>query len=351
MGWQPPDVVPQVVIGGSTNSGLLAYSGKPALGNLIASIKSAAGFDQYGNEYLAGNVGYTFIMAEPAYYGVVSSANGVSVFRATSAGGPWTQMGGLAYLHGGFAGMQLYDQASGASLTAGDVIDAGGNVYDQLVGVLSMAPAVGAITIPATLASNGNLYASTVGTPSAVLPSGFTGSLVISQADHGTGTANTTGFQNLTKIWTINANDPQVNTGYRLTAGGTIAAGTSVQVLTFCLNTYSNTSIQLPIGSAEFLASTSYWWSAQGEVTWNAVGASTGQFTGSLRVAIGVSGGNQATVAGTAQTAGGFAGYGQSAASINTTASSSMALQAKWGATTGGPTITGDYSIFERLGT
>jgi hypothetical protein len=180
-------------------------------------------------------------------------------------------------------------------------------------------------------------------------PGGMTGGPCLAQTDTSTGTSAGTGLANLTKIWSVPANDPTLTSGYRLTSGGTFSLGGTAQILTVCLNTFSNsTAIVLPIGGAEFAINTSFWWRAQGEVTWSAVGAS-GTFIGGLKVDIGVSGGNQATVAGTGQTAGGFAAYG-TAASINTTSSSSIALQAKWGATVGSPTISGKYSTFERIG-
>jgi hypothetical protein len=51
-------LVSLVVIGGGAGSGLFVYNGAPALGNLIASIASSSGTDQYGNAYLAGETSY-----------------------------------------------------------------------------------------------------------------------------------------------------------------------------------------------------------------------------------------------------------------------------------------------------
>ena len=170
MGWIQSQVIAGIVIvyGTGSNTGVFVYSPTPGLGNLIASLTSSAGFDAYGNEVLAGNVGYTYEPAEPAYYGVVSSSNGIAVFRATSAAGPWTQMGGLAYVAATFPGMQLYDQASGASLTAGDDVDANGNVYNALEGILTLYPAAGAPIPPAILSGSGGIYADPNGIPRAI---------------------------------------------------------------------------------------------------------------------------------------------------------------------------------------
>lgn len=43
------------------SAGAFFYSGTPALGNLIASITTAAGTDQFGNVYLAGNTSYVVL--------------------------------------------------------------------------------------------------------------------------------------------------------------------------------------------------------------------------------------------------------------------------------------------------
>lgn len=114
-------------------NGLFVYSTvTPALGTLIASDASLSGFDSVGNQYIAGNVGYTYIASEPAYYAVVSSVNGIAVYRATSPAGPYSQMGGMAYVAGGVSGIQVYNQSSGASITLADALDSSGN--GQLVG-------------------------------------------------------------------------------------------------------------------------------------------------------------------------------------------------------------------------
>lgn len=62
---QPPAVPPgssagivrarQVIISGGTDF-LLVYSGKPAAGNLVASITTTGFTDQYGNEIIAGGI-------------------------------------------------------------------------------------------------------------------------------------------------------------------------------------------------------------------------------------------------------------------------------------------------------
>jgi len=202
------------------------------------------------------------------------------------------------------------------------------------------------ISTPATPSGAVRVFADTNGDPNFVVPGGWAGRAVTVQTDTSQNTANTTGFQSISKGINIPGGSLRAGTFMRMTSGGTFSIGTTSQVLTFAFNLEANTTIQLPIGSAEFAVSTSFWWIAQGFGVFNSVGAS-GDYFGGLHVALGVSGGNQATVAATSQTAGGFAAYGH-ATSVDTTGTHTSAIQAKWGATTGSPTISGFFTIFER---
>jgi hypothetical protein len=195
-------------------------------------------------------------------------------------------------------------------------------------------------TIPAGVDFNGLAITS---------PGGATWQMPMSQTDSSSNSASTTGLQNLTKIWSIPANDPSVNTAYRLTVGGTFGVGVgTTPILTFAISAFSQAVITFNIGGAEFLSNNTYWWRAQGEVIFTAVG-SGGAYLGSLSVDIGSTVANQATVTASSQTAGGFAAY-NFATSVNTTASGSITLQAKWSSAATSPNITGKYSILERLG-
>lgn len=58
MGWSDQNIIAQLVIVEGPGDGLFVYNGTPALGNLVASIASTAGADQFGNAYQAGFTTY-----------------------------------------------------------------------------------------------------------------------------------------------------------------------------------------------------------------------------------------------------------------------------------------------------
>lgn len=326
------------------STGLFFYSPSEALGNLVLSISPAGGTGPFGETVQAGNVTYfggaylqqhvnnTFgAPADEFVTGVASEAGHAALYAIAGNIGLPTELIDL-WLVGPASSSDLAQAAiSFNSNTANNT-----NIAAGILNIITNS-VVKQIFYWDT---NGVHFISGGGTVWAP---------VLSQTDPTLASATTTAFQNLTKIWAIAAGDiAQLNTGYRLTVGGTIAMGTTAQALTFGLSVFSNNTMQLPIGAAEFLASTNYWFRMQGEIIFNPIGAS-GQFLGSYKVNLGVSGANQATVAGTAQTAGGFASEGV-VNSINTTVAGSIALQAKWGAVVGAPTITGRYSVLEKIG-
>jgi hypothetical protein len=353
-GWNEPGVLSVVIVeSGQPGTGVFVYSGAPAAGNPPIIWLTSASTDPYGNTLTAPGV----MLAETASSG---NAAGGLIWNSVTPGAAEPLLALFPDSTVGFTGHSpfilgrawnrgLPDEHLSLALGGGAGTGSSSPVMLELFGLskdsTTVLPHVELYCGSAApgLTANFDQFGQTLATAA-----GFQGQVPMTQADVSSHTASTTGFQNLTKIWSVPAGDVQVNTVHRLTASGTISAGTTPQVLTFCLNDYSSTAVQLPIGSAEFLAGTSYWWRAQGDIVWNVAGVSAA-FSGGLSVELGVSGANQATVAGTAQTAGGFAGFG-TASGIDTTVNGSVALQAKWGSTTGSPSITGDYSVFERLG-
>jgi hypothetical protein len=323
------------------STGMFFYSPSEALGNLVLSISPSGGTGPFGETVLAGiyltngtayqqlHVNSTVgAPAQELVTGVASEAEHAAVYAlATNIGLPAE-----------FMTLNIVGPGSSADNTNAFIalVSNAANNSTEAAGILNMI--VSNVTQRIAYWDVNGVHF--------VTPGGTTWAPTLSQFDPGLNTASTTGFQNLTKVWPIAAGDiKNLNTGYRITVAGTIVMGAAVQVVTFCLNAFSNTSIQLPIGSAEFLANTSYWFRAQGEVGFNPIGAS-GQYFGGLTVDLGVSAANQATVAGAAQTAGGFAAEGF-ATPVNTTVPGSIALQAKLGAA--GPTVNGRYSVLERF--
>lgn len=326
------------------STGLFFYSPSEALGNLVLSISPAGGTGPFGETiqaglvtlkggaYLQQHINNTFgAPATEFITGVASEAQHAALYTLAGNVGLPTELIDTWLIGAGSTADNTQAAINFASNTA--------NNANVAAGILTILVS-GTPTSIAYWDKNGVHFYSGGGT---------IWSPVLSQTDATLASATTTGFQNLTKIWGLNAGEiAQINTGFRLTAGGTIAMGTTAQALIFCFNVFSNTTLQLPIGAAEFLASTNYWWRMQGEILFNPIGAS-GQFLGSFKVNLGVSGANQATAAGTAQTAGGFAAEGV-AAGVNTTVAGNIALQAKWGAVTGAPSISGRYSVLEKIG-
>lgn len=323
-------------------SGSFTYSSAPALGNLIASTASVGGFDTPGNEYLAGNVGYTFIGAEPAYYAVQVSSNGIAIFRATAATGPYTQMGGVAYEHGGFAGVQLYDQASGASLTVGDSVDGAGNVFGALAGVLSLYPATGTPT--PTPAGNALVYANANGTPSGQTGNGQAGALPVIQTDstsHPQTNVVTPSIGNVSAAWTIQAKDAQVGTIYEVELPFTsVFEGIQLNIGVNFAGTFTNV---VPVAAAAFTAGHSLVGTVRLKLTCTTSGAS-----GAFNVDIDGTA-NDSGTARTPATSITLNGH-TSLSSIDTTAAHAFAVAVNWASTNASQSFTGLGSKYTRGG-
>jgi len=107
-----------VISGTSTNGsvGLFVYSGTPANGNLVASIASTAGTDQFGNAYQAGITSY-----DPSVTGNVVNLF-AGIITLTNTGFP-TQTG--ATISFGNASMSIIS-AKAAGAAANEILLAGG---------------------------------------------------------------------------------------------------------------------------------------------------------------------------------------------------------------------------------
>jgi hypothetical protein len=325
------------------STGLFFYSPTEVLGNLVLSISPNGGTGPFGETIrnginLINGTAYQQLHINSTYNapadefvtGVVSEAQHAAIYAIAGFTGLPTELIDFYLIGPGSSSDNTQAAVGLVSNTANGANEAAG-LLEMIVSGVSQQTAYWDVNGVHFYTPGRTLWAPT-----------------LSQTDATLSTASTTGFQNLDKVWQIPVGDITLNCVYRLTVAGTIAIGNTAQVLTLCLNAFSSPSIQLPIGAAEFLANTSYWFRAQGEVLFNPIG-SNGQYFGGLTFDMGVSAANQATVAGTNQTAGGFAAEGF-ATSINTTVAGTIALQAKWGAVVGAPTISGRYSTLERLG-
>jgi hypothetical protein len=297
--------------------GFFIYDGIPALGNLIASIAPANATDEENNAYLrqitayGSNAGGFYVATQIG--NAAGFGAGINLYTAPTEAGPWSL------------------QATFSTDTSG-VWSFNANSYRFLS---SGSPSQHVMAADALIQQRqGSTWQGNV-------PSAQTDVQQISNA--------TAAFQNLTKIYPVPARDVNIGTIYRLTCGGFILFGATVQVLTVQL-VFAGFAVTIPIGSAEFFANQTYGWRAQGEFINVSGPQNAALLAGSLSFDLGVGTNNQATVAGSVQTAGGFAQQTTTTAADLTT-TRSMAFQGKWGAVSAGNSIVCNYSYVERLGT
>lgn len=341
-----------VIRGGEVINGTtLIYNGPAALGNLIASSAAAAGVDTFGNVYYAGDCTYepsggaTATQVTQSDGGLISLGTGAAMGGAGGAQPSTIANGGGAQLDIASGAASGADVQSGFTFKSKSVD--GTAPLNLASGYIGLNPLVA--NPPATWPS---LYADiTTFTPSAGLQSGYKGALSIAQADATPHTVVTaTAPAQLSKVWPVPANDAQALTVYRLTASGTATWGTTQQTLAFSLSALGVANFaSLPIGATEFTVGLSLQWRLVADVVVVTPG-SPATIKGGISLEIGVAGANELTQVNTNQSAGGFASHNGANATAVTTTNQNVTLQAVWGSTTGAPTITCDYSYFERLG-
>lgn len=296
---------------------LYADTGSSTQGALIASGAATTGTDEFGNAYLAQITGYGFNSGVGIYVatqigGAAGFGAGVNMFTAPAANGPWSL------------------QATFSTDTSGTWSFNANNYKFLSSGSPSQHIVAADALIQQRQVSTWQGYATT------------------SLTDNSTATIAAAAFQNLTKIWSIPAHDASIATVYRLTCGGFIGVGASLSVLSLQL-ILGTVSINFPIGSAEFIANNTYGWRMQGEFMVFSGPLNSAQIVGSAEFSIGTGVANMATVAGSTQTAGGFAQQ-TVVGSIDMTTAKSMAFQAKWGSVITNQQIVCNYSILERIG-
>jgi hypothetical protein len=147
----------------------------------------------------------------------------------------------------------------------------------------------------------------------------------------------------LTQAWPTDANVP-VGTVYRIRCGGTATWGSTQQQLTLeCDASGAGTLRQLNVAAAAFAASTPVDWDLTVEVRVGTTGVSGSV---SCRMTLSMSVNNAAAL-----TTNGIASVRRTVGiTFNTTTGQTLTIKALWAATTGAPTITNDYSTFERIG-
>lgn len=297
--------------------GTFVYSGTPAFGNLISSMAASNGIDIFGNSYLTQTTAYGFNSGVGIYVaaqigGAAGFGAGLNLYTATSMAGPWSL------------------QATFSTDTSGTWSFNANNYRFLSSGSPSQLIVAADALIQQRQASTWQGYATSALT------------------DNTPASISAAVYQNLTKIWPIPAHDANVLTAYRLTCGGSMGVGAALSILSLQL-ILSTVSINFPIGSAEFIANNTYGWRMQGEFMVFSGPLNSAQIVGSAEFSIGTGVANMATVAGSTQTAGGFAQQ-TVVPSIDMTTAKSMAFQAKWGSVITNQQIVCNYSILERIG-
>lgn len=196
---------------------------------------------------------------------------------------------------------------------------------------------------------NGSALFSLAGTAQHITDAGLTGALPATLSDTGQNTVTQASSTPLSAAFTVPANDANVGTAYRLIAWGTGTQGTSNQTLTLSLFFGGSSRSSFTIGTGEWTGTTStaFRWKVElialcattgAGGTWSFCMSGYESATGNIFS----SNGANNTMAGCDSTAANV--------TVDTTVSNSMLLEANWGATTGGPTLTCRGQTFERIG-
>lgn len=191
------------------------------------------------------------------------------------------------------------------------------------------------------------LYSSSGGTPQAKLDSGLAGSLSPSQSDLTTFTVTAAANTQFSKQWSIPANDASAGTVYRLTVWGSGTQGSTQQTFTPTPVLDSTVLVggnRTTVPSTLIAISTSFNFRIIYELLILTTGAG-GTALPSLTVEITQNTANPTTAQTMTLTAGPAA-----SSSIDTTGARTMSCDLTWGSTTGAPTATSKFSLFERLG-
>jgi hypothetical protein len=96
-----------------STAGAFFYSGIPALGNLIASIAPSGGADGLGNAFLAGTTSYIF---DGTQYTALNMQGGILTwYQAATGAGPWVQQAAINFLGSDVAGTATIQLNAGAT--------------------------------------------------------------------------------------------------------------------------------------------------------------------------------------------------------------------------------------------
>lgn len=194
---------------------------------------------------------------------------------------------------------------------------------------------------PGTASSAGpTLYGSTANSLGIQKPNNYAGALVSVQSDIAQHTVTSSGFNNLSVLWGIAANDAVTGTVYRLTCWGNGNVGSSPVGLSWQLGGTLSGQAQFAVPSTISVASHP---SIYFQATAIIMVVSSTTAVGSLAVNIGS--GNTTT----GQFASGNGAGFSTATTWAVSSAQTLSIQCAWASTAGSPTITGYGSMLETL--
>lgn len=220
-----------------------------------------------------------------------------------------------------------------------------GNHYPA--GLMSQAVTLLSGSAPPTPTLAAALFADSNGDLREITQGGLSAVVALGQSDTTTNTVTQTTATALTKSWSVTSADiGEVGRVFRLTAHGKATWGTTQEALSFEINAFGNTAVNLPIGALQFAASAAIAWKVVAEIIITATGSS-GTANVSLHVTASLNAGSLLTGTGANGT---FAGQVfQNGETVNTTATQPIQLLAFWASSTVGCTTTCYDSILERV--
>lgn len=179
----------------------------------------------------------------------------------------------------------------------------------------------------------------TLASPSLILPSGYSGTIPVTQSDSTTFTVATTGLKQFSKAWDLPANDPAADVIYRLTLWGTGKQGSTADGASFAIHIGSVSIIALSLATSAWTASVQANFRLQVELQCTAAGVNGNFNAGGLFVLT-----NASTAA--AIYAAAILDNGNT---VDTTADNKLEVFWQWSAATGSPTVSSFGSILERI--
>jgi hypothetical protein len=292
-------------------SGAFYYGGTPGPNTLSVSVVpgTTSVFDPFGNQAFAGVTEYSPVIG--GIYFAVNYSGLTQVVWCGSSQASWASQ---------FTANSIQVSTSGTSITT---------IFQSLGGTVEIG------ALQSAGASTSIAYSNSLNL--GFLPAGYLPMVI---ADNASITVTSSTATNCTTAISIPANDAQPKTCYRLSAWGTGTQGSTQQTLSFDLAAFGVTGGGTGFASTFVAANAGFTWNITGtaQVTSTGTGTAVVQFNFTILV--------KQSGASSSSTLSG----GSTSSAATTTAAESIAFQAKWGSTTGAPTITCTGSLFERLG-